>query len=44
MLKYAIDVPVVGEIAVSYQAKYTLDKDRLTLDLFGQKAKFRRLE
>lgn len=44
MLKYAIDVPVVGEIAVSYQAKYTLDKDRLTLDLFGQKAKFRRQE
>lgn len=42
MLKYAIDVPVVGEIAVSYQAKYTLDKDSLTLDLFGQKAKFRR--
>ena len=44
MLKYALNVPIVGEIAVSYRAKYTLGKDRLTLDLFGVKAKFRRQE
>lgn len=43
-LKYALDVPIVGEVSIAYQAKYSLGKDRLTLDLFGVKAKFRRQE
>lgn len=42
LLKYGLQVPVVGDISIAYEAKYTLKKDSLTLDLFGVETKFRR--
>ncbi len=44
MLKYSLSLPFVGDISASYQAKYSVSKDKLTLDLFGIRAKFRRQE
>lgn len=44
MLKYSLSLPIVGDISASYQAGYSVSKDRLTLDLFGIKTKFRRQE
>ena len=42
MLKYSLSLPIVGEISASYQASYSVSKDRLTLDLFGIRTTFKR--
>lgn len=44
MLKYSLSLPFVGDVTASYQANYSVSKDRLTLDLFGIQTRFRRQE